>query len=378
MSITVIKMFTILFTLFIPSIFSGISIDNNDGLEHLTKSYTAIYNDTCVISDPLAGQIDQMVLYHNRRLGFHGSVLVVKDGSPIYARSIGYADLKSKERLNRNSSFELASVSKQFTAYAIMMLQERGLIQYDDPIDNYLCSLPFKGVTIRHLLNHTSGVQNYMWLLENKWIKEHAPSNKEVVNFIGEHGMYMNFKAGSRFSYSNTGYVLLAAIIEEVSGKSYGSFIEENIFTPLCMYTASVGKSDSKQLTGFQTGRNYSRRLKPTIHDNAFGDKGIYASIWDLYKWNKEVSNPKLLDKPTVLEAFKPAIVNRRKINYGFGFRLMEDNKGSYIYHHGLWNGFRTTYSMNLDENTTIVVLNHTNSKAKTPLVKRLDRIVNS
>jgi len=329
-------------------------------------------------------QIDALVKKYHKKYKFHGNVLVSKNGLPVYSGSVGYANFGTKEELDIHHAFQLASVSKQFTAMAIMILAESGWIKYDDEVSNYICEVNYPGMTIRHLLNHTSGVQNYMWLLENKWKNDWNPNNKEVLQFLAENQLPLNFKPGTRFSYSNTGYLLLASIVEKVSEMSYAAFVDRYILHPLEMHdTYVVGMDDIYRgkyiVNGYKPWRRGYYKIQPSVNDGCVGDKGIYASIVDLYKWDQALENYTLVSKSTMRKAMtKGSLKNRWRIPYGFGFRLRVKEGYRMVYHHGIWNGFRTSFVKNQDKHTTIIVLNHTNNKAKDRLVRQIQKIIDS
>lgn len=328
-------------------------------------------------------KIDSIVQRYYKYFGFQGNVLVADKGAVIYDRSFGYADFNTKEPLTNESAFQLASVSKQFTAMGIMMLKQEGKLDFDDDVRKYIPKWPYEGMTIRHLLNHTSGLQNYMWLLEHKWKKDRAPYNHEVIAMMIKHELPLNFTPGKYFSYANTGYVVLAYIIERASGQFYGEYLKEHIFDPLGMkhtfaYSSVITRFNKEKLTGYRKRWRGYRTIPETVHDGCLGDKGIYSTAEDLFLWDQALYTEQLVSKEILKEAFtKAELRNKRKVNYGFGFRIKEDNGDKIIYHHGLWNGFRTSIIRNIDDTTTIIVLNHTNSSAKQPLVRKLEKLMN-
>ena len=152
-------------------------------------------------------KLDSLLKRINKRHDFHGSILVAKKGKLVYQNQIGYANFRKKTKLTKASIFQLASVSKQFTATAIMMLKERNQLQLTDTITSYFPKFPYKNITIQQLLNHTSGLPNYFWVAENEWQENHPPSNAELMNFLQTSSTAsLFFRPGRRFDYSNTGY----------------------------------------------------------------------------------------------------------------------------------------------------------------------------
>ena len=161
----------------------------------------------------------------NKYFQFNGAILVAEKGKPIYQQSLGYADYNTKRMLNDSSVFELASVSKQFTAMGIMILKEKGLLGYEDNIRKYFPQLPYDNVTVRNLLTHTSGIPSYELQFEKNWDHKKIAFNKDIIDMLSQRKDTLFFKPGTKWRYSNTGYALLASIIEKVSGVSYNDFM---------------------------------------------------------------------------------------------------------------------------------------------------------
>jgi len=168
--------------------------------------------------------------------GFSGSVLVARNGHVLFTRNTGFANYETLQDINENSVFQLASSSKQFTAMSILLLNKEGKIDLDASVTQYLPELPYTNVTIRNLLNHTSGLPDYIGFLNRYWHDKGVnPNNEDVVSIMAEKKLKLKFKPGSRFVYSNTGYVVLAAIVERISGLTFPQFAKKNIFEPLGM-----------------------------------------------------------------------------------------------------------------------------------------------
>lgn len=312
-------------------------------------------------------KLDSLLKRINKRHDFHGSVLVAYKGKIVYKNQIGYADFRRKKILTNNSIYQLASVSKQFTATAIMLLKEQNKLQLTDTINKYFPNFPYKNITIRHLLNHTSGLPNYFWIAENEWEKNYPPSNSELMNFLEKSSTAkMFFKPGRRFDYSNTGYFVLASIIEKITSMSYARFLKNHIFKPLQMKNSFVFsfKNDtvrSNQLIGYRLYRGWRHRTIPnTINDAIVGDKNIYATNEDLLKWVNGLYNEKLISKKSLEQMFTEGKTKYgRKIPYGFGFRIKNRNDEKVLYHFGKWNGFSTGVSIYPDD-MVVIILEHT------------------
>ena len=327
-------------------------------------------------------KLDSLLKRINKRHDFHGSILVAKNGKILYSNYVGYANFKKKEPINETSVFQLASVSKQFTAAAIMLLYERNQIQLTDTVNNYFPNFPYENVTIKNLLNHTSGLPKYFWVAEHKWKQEKAPTNSEMMTLLECSNVQRFFKPGRNFDYSNTGYFVLASIVEKVSGSSFSSFVKENIFDPLEMndsfvYSFENDNIKTKKLTGYRLYRGW-RHLKigSTVNDAIVGDKNVYATSEDLFKWTLGLNSGKLLSKESLALMYaKGETVYGRKVPYGFGFRISTKEQKT-IYHHGKWNGFSTGITQYPEDDLVVIILEHTSYNAMTSLNKKVKKIV--
>ncbi|MFT6700090.1 MAG: CubicO group peptidase (beta-lactamase class C family) [Porticoccaceae bacterium] len=327
-------------------------------------------------------KLDSLLKRINKRHDFHGAVLVAKNEKIVYSNQIGTADFKKKTLLNKESVFQLASVSKQFTAAAIMLLNERNQIKLTDTVNTYFPEFPYKAVTIKNLLNHTAGLPKYFWVAEHKWQQEKAPTNSEMMEFLESTDVKRYFKPGRNFDYSNTGYFVLASIVEKVSGTSFSSFLKKNIFEPLQMkhsyvYSFENDSIRKNQLDGYRLYRGWRHlKIPSTVNDAIVGDKNVYTTVEDLFKWTKGLNTGSFLTKESLALMYsKGKNVYGRKVPYGFGFRI--DTKGeNSIYHYGKWNGFSTGLTTYLEDNLVVIVLEHTSYNALKSLNKKIKKIV--
>ena len=327
-------------------------------------------------------KLDSLLKRIHKRHDFHGAVLIAKNEKIVYQNQIGTADFKKKTLLNKESVFQLASVSKQFTAAAIMLLNERNQIQLTDTVNTYFPDFPYKAVTIKNLLNHTAGLPKYFWVAEHEWQQEKAPTNSEMMEFLESTDVKRYFKPGRNFDYSNTGYFVLASIVEKISGISFSSFLKKNIFEPLQMdhsyvYSFENDAIREHQLDGYRLYRGWRHvKIPSTVNDAIVGDKNIYTTAEDLFKWTKGLNSGSFLTKQSLALMYsKGESVYGRKIPYGFGFRI--DTKGeNSIYHYGKWNGFSTGLTTYLEDNLVVIVLEHTSFNALKSLNRKIKKIV--
>ena len=327
-------------------------------------------------------KLDSLLKRIHKRHDFHGAVLVAKNEKIVYENQIGTADFKKKTLLNKESVFQLASVSKQFTAAAIMLLNERNQIKLTDTVNTYFPDFPYEAVTIKNLLNHTAGLPKYFWIAEHKWQQDKAPTNSEMMEFLASTDVKRYFKPGRNFDYSNTGYFVLASIVEKISGTSFSSFLKKNIFEPLQMnhsyvYSFENDSIREHQLDGYRLYKGWRHiKIPSTVNDAIVGDKNVYTTAEDLFKWTKGLNSGSFLTKKSLALMYsKGESVYGRKIPYGFGFRIDTKEENS-IYHYGKWNGFSTGLTRYLEDNLVVIVLEHTSFNALKSLNRKIKKIV--
>ncbi len=350
--------------------FFFIYTENNYGLQSISNSEVLTLDEEDHLSDLIFKQMyqrfDSIVDVSTHSYGFNGNLLIASGDEIIYQACSGYEN-SHLVRLKPETAFQLASVSKQFTAMAILILLDEGKLRLDDPLQWFIPELPYSGVTIRHLLNHTSGVPNYLWYIDNYWTSDSVlPTNEDMIRILSQYGTELNFEPGTRFYYSNTGYAILASVVERITDQSYSTFLTEHIFRPLDMQNASVRipsdrAHDPDYLAGYRRSRGRSNSYETVMHDGIAGDKGAYASMIDLFKWDRALNNDLLVPHQIMIQAFTAGrLENKREIPYGFGFRLDHEGSSKVVYHYGRWSGFRTAFVKYLPDDLTIIVLNNT------------------
>ncbi len=323
--------------------------------------------------------ITQYLLAQN----FNGSVLLARRGEVIFSRSFGVADFRNQTPLRPDTPFQLASISKTFTATAVLMLQEKGLLHIDDPVTDHIPDFPYENITIRMLLTHTSGLQNYMWLVERYWKEDRPPDNEDMLELFIRHPRPLDFWPGRRFAYSNTGYAFLGLLVERVSGQAYADFMQNKIFDPLGMENTFVynphrpEEMSPDRAYGFRRWGRGHIVIPDVLHDGVMGDKGIYSNIHDLYLWDRAIASHRLLPHERWQEAFAHTLVgnNQRPVRYGMGWRIQEFMGQHVVHHPGRWNGFRTSLKRFVEEDATLILLNN-NSRDITRLVEGLQNIL--
>jgi CubicO group peptidase (beta-lactamase class C family) len=317
-----------------------------------------------------ARMIDSIFSELQTKTGFNGCVLYGEKGRLVFKKAYGYDDFKAKKRLTTSSPFQLASVSKMFTAMSIMILKEEGLLSIDDSVKKYIPELPYPGLTIRNLLNHRSGLPDYMHFADTYWDQTKPLTNEDMIRIMAINQPPKYFSPDGGFDYCNSNYALLASVVERITKEPFDKFVKENIFEPVGMKNTFIYKLDPSQpvpdwipvgVEGHTGGRSIPR-TEPNFYQNGvIGDKGVYATVEDLFKWDQALYNEVLISNQTLQEAFSPGSpkISKWKDNYGFGWRIKADRVKT-VYHYGWWKGFRTYFIRDLYQEKTIIVLTNT------------------
>ncbi len=346
-----------------PKDVASVAAVSNPALAHHNDSIAKRFNP--VEATRKAGQLD--TFFHNlhSKYGFNGTVLVAQYGQVIYKGAFGYKNLTLRDTLTTTTPFQLASVSKQFTAVSIMQLKEKGLLNYDDPVYKHIPNFPYdSSITIRLLLTHRSGLPSYQYGLEKYCDKSQPLSNREVVEKLCLYKPVPYGNPDVRFHYNNTNYVLLSYIVEKLSGKPFSKYAEENLFRPLGMSNTFVfdGTNTNRLLTA-ATGYTGSRRsLAIDYLDSVTGDKSLYSTAEDMFKWDRGLYTEQLISQKSLEEAFLPASNDTRLVtkNYGFGWRLQKIPNNQWLtFHTGWWHGFKNYFMRNRPDQSTIILLSN-------------------
>ena len=307
-------------------------------------------------------RLDAFMQRLHQRSGFNGNVLIAKKGKILYQNAFGWADYLHKDSLEIASQFELASVSKPLTATAVLKLWEEGKISLDQTVDEFFPDFPYPGVTIQQLLSHRSGLTNYLYFTDKIWPdRRKGMSNMDVMALLEKHKPAKYANPDIRYFYNNTNYMVLAAIIEKVTGQDFAVYMQENIFAPAGMkntavYSTAVYEKIPVKVVGHD--RVWRRSVVQNFQDGPVGDKGIYSTVQDLFLFDRALRDGRLLKKETQDSAY----VGRSNpiktlFNYGYGWRTFGSDDHPVVYHTGWWHGFRSLYVRDLKEDVTIVLL---------------------
>ncbi len=319
-----------------------------------------------------ARKLNKVFLRLRKLTGFNGVVLYAEKGRIILEKAYGYRNVRRhRDPLQVGDAFQLASGSKMFSALAIMMLKYQGKVNYDTDIRKYLPGFPYKGITLRLLMNHRSGLPRYMSLAQKEWKNKRIPmGNDAMLKLLEKYKPAVYFQPNASFNYCNTNYALLANVVEAVTGEHFKDFIRKEIFKPLGMDSSFVYNMRGDSVVPMYINRGvpgYYRRgwrwykMPDNYLDAVLGDKNIYSSVGDLYKFDRSWDEFTLLPDSVLREAFVPGSPHywRRRDNYGFGWRI-RGGMDSTVYHFGWWKGFRSFNIRDMKHHKTLIVLTNT------------------
>ncbi len=338
---------------------------------------TALKDDSLQYYPPTPKELDmQEFRYYHRALsyffdslllrrGFNGSILVAKDGAVIYEKYAGFADLRKKDSLTDSTALHIASTGKTLTGMAVLRLVQENKLSLNDSLQKFFPLLPYDGITVKMLLNHRTGLPNYLYFLDgDKTYKNKYVTNYDVLDYLITKKPNRSFAPNKRFNYSNTNFVLLALIIEKVSGQSFASFMKEKIFDPLQMKDTYVYSIEDTATAVPSFNYNSSFWQNDRMEGTA-GDKNIYSTPRDLLRWDQALYTDRFLSRHLLDSAFTPYSLERPSIhNYGLGWRmLLIPNGKKVIYHFGKWHGFNSAFARLTDEKVTIIILGNKNNR---------------
>ena len=306
----------------------------------------------------------------------NGSFLVARNGIILFEKYNGFANKNEETKITVNTPLHIASVSKVITASAVLKLVDLGKIKLDQKVNTILKSFPYEECTIRMLLSHRSGMRNYAYFTDRDksvWDRHNQLTNQDILNILATKNVGLESRVGTRFSYCNTNYAMLALIIEKITGLTYKEAMSEMIFKPLGMTHTYVfdNEKDRKKIVpsykgnGVEIGFDYL--------DNVYGDKNIFSTPRDLLKFDRARNSPDFLN-PALLKEVYEGHSNERKgtKNYGLGIRMINWETGqNFYFHNGWWHGNTSSYITLQKENVTIIALSNKMTR-KTYAVRKL------
>ncbi|MCA1065674.1 serine hydrolase domain-containing protein [Rossellomorea sp. AcN35-11] len=331
-------------------------------------------------------ELDKVFDYLEQKRLFSGVVLLSDEGKAFYKRAVGKRT--DSDLHDQQSIFEIASITKSFTAMAIMILVEEGKLTLDDNLQAFFPCLPYKNITIKHMITHTSGLPDYMEWFETvgNWDQNRIATNKDVSKFLEDEGPDVLFQVNEKWEYCNTGYVLLAEIIEMVSKMEYGEFLKKRLFDPLKMSNTSTHSQFlDNEIEHFSKGYIYdweqdTRRHPNEMEEHSYvffldgikGDGGIKSTAEDLLKWERAIYSNELVSKQTKETAIHPVYMNGEASaeycpglheslgGYGLGWKIEDHPQyNKIVLHDGYWGGYCSGLISYPDYDKAIIMLSN-------------------
>lgn len=318
---------------------------------------------------------DALFAEYSKGVAPGASAMVIRDGKVIYKRATGYADVEAKTKARTTTNYRLASVSKQFTAMAVMILVEQKKLSLDAALTELFPDFPEYGaqVRVRHLLNHTSGLLAYEDLMPED--RKVPLLDRDVLNIMRRQSRTY-FAPGERYRYSNSGYAVLAQIVERVSGQSFADFMRQNIFAPLKMKDTIVIERDHPRVVrrayGYSKRANGIERTDQSMTSSVQGDGGIYSSVEDLRRWDAALYTQKLVSRAMLEQAFSPGAEAEPGVGYGFGWFVRKRGADRTLEHSGTTIGFRTFILRVPERKFTVIVLANRADADATGMARKL------
>jgi CubicO group peptidase (beta-lactamase class C family) len=309
------------------------------------------------LSDSLAGYLDTFLPSQR----FSGGILVVKNGQTLYERYMGFADADKQQPITDTTPFHVASTSKTVTSTAVLQLVAAGKINLQDPVTKFFPAFPYKPITVRHLLTHTSGLRNYAYFFPlAKWNKKITATNRDVLDVMITNKPALEFPTGAKFHYSNTNFSLLALIVEEASKLPFPDYVQQYIFNRCGMshsYILSVRNEDRYMPSWKANGKVYNFEYLDAI----YGDKNLYTTCRDLRNYDSAIQRNVLLPQSLYDSAWQPISSDSHYQDtieyYGLGWRIKNwPNGNKIVYHNGWWHGNNAVFQRVYQDTAVIIV----------------------
>jgi len=376
------------FTLLLCFFFLSISCGTGQGPRFLyNTSNTVLTNDE---KERLIAEVKAKYETLLGNKGFSGQILIAKNGEVIFEDYKGYSNYADKTAILPETPIHLASISKTFTGMAALKLWEEEKLDLKAPVTKYFASFPYKEVTIEQLLSHRSGLPDYTYFMEpnkyktvkvknkrGRWVKKlklikaETPfrqglyNNQDVLDYMVTKRPAPAAMPNRVFKYCNTNFVMLALIIEKITGQDFPTYMAETIFKPLKMENTYVFSANSID----KYTPSYNARMVPykiEKYDCIYGDKNVYSTARDMYLWDKALTEGSYVKESTLEMAYQPqSPINKYHHNYGLGWRILaKPNEERLVYHNGWWHGNNTVFTRLISESATIIILGNKFNKS--------------
>ncbi|QES89506.1 serine hydrolase domain-containing protein [Rhizosphaericola mali] len=302
---------------------------------------------------------DSALAAAHRILGnnFNGQILVAKNGQIVFEEYDGIYNFQTKSPITPTTSLHIASISKTFTGMTVLHLWEEGRLSLDDTIQKFFPNFPYHGITIKMLLAHRSGLPNYLNFLDVDYNRRHKATNQEVIDYMVTHVPPLQANPDKHFHYCNTNFMMLASIIEKVTGMTFPKYMKDSVFTPLGMMHTHI--FEPKDTVNYVMTYNGNRPYPMDHLDVTYGDKNVYSTVRDLLQWDRSLYEHSFIKATTLKMAYEPQSNERVSMhNYGLAWRMLFNKNGdSIIYHNGKWHGTNSVFTRLLQDTATIIVI---------------------
>lgn len=363
----------------IPQILFSVLVLSSCGKDNKTQTATTTtVEDTLPKMKPLGPEPKISQAYKNSVTGrinhfynknwpnntMNGSFLVARNGQIIFERYNGFANKNEGTKITADTPVQIASVSKVLTATAVLKLVNAGKIDLDQKVNTILKTFPYEDCTIRMLLSHRTGMRNYAYFTDRDksvWDRHNQLTNKDILDILATKDIGLESKTGTRFSYCNTNYAMLALIIEKITGLKYKEAMSQMIFKPLGMTHTYVFDDDKDRKKIVPSYKGNGVEIGFDYLDNVYGDKNVFSTARDLLKFDRARQSPDFL-KPELLKQVYTGYSNERKgtKNYGLGIRMINWETGqNFYFHNGWWHGNTSSYITLMKEHVTIIALSN-------------------
>lgn len=350
--------------------------NNNQNIAQVKPNTETVTNNFNVKFNPVTPkyklETSQLVEDYYRKYinsgAFSGGFLMAKNGQIIYEDYTGFSNYAKKEAITPETPMHVASVGKVITAVSVLKLADKKMIDIDQKVNFYLEGFPYDNITVRQLLNHRSGIPYYgnFTSIKGMWDKKKTITNKDVLELLNTNNIKLDFKPDTKFTYCNTNYVLLALIVEKVTGRTFQDALKAMIFDPLKMSNTFVFDDIQKKDSVTQSFHENYKKMHWDYMDGTYGDKNIYTTPRDLLKLDKALYSSNFLSKEMKSQMFKGYSYEKKGANnYGLGLRMiepMESLGNKYTFHNGWWRGNKTSYVTLQKDTIAIICFNNKNS----------------
>jgi CubicO group peptidase (beta-lactamase class C family) len=324
----------------------------------------------------LSSKIGQVMDALAEQDSFTGAVLVARNGEILLSQGYGWADWEKQLRNTPQTKFRIGSVTKQFTATVVLLLQAEGRLDVQDHMCVYLpeCPAAWQEITIHHLLTHTSGIPNFTGFLDYRKLQATPSAPGQTIARFKDKPL--DFKPGEKWSYSNSGYILLGYIIEQASGQSYETYVQGHIFEPLEMRSSGYDHNDGSLAIGYTGAKSSWKEAGYIDMSIPFAAGALYSTVEDLYRWDQALYSDRLAPQETLGLMFTPFVKVNNDASYGYGWFIGKMGNHQVISHGGGIDGFLSEIRRYVDDRVTLIVLTNRDTTNIRDVADQIEQVI--